>query len=194
MKKSFLIVPALAITFTLLSFIPLSPPSWALDPLHSSLRFSVSSLMISEVEGSFKMTESTITTQKEDFSDAVVYMVADVNSIDTDVDERDTHLKSADFFDAAKYPAIVFKSTGFEKQNSNKYKVTGDLTFHGITKEVVLEAIAKYAIHPMTKKNLAGFKVTGTIKRTDFGIAVSTPATMLGDEVHIVANAQFAKN
>ncbi len=192
MKKSLLILPV--ITIALLSFMRLSLPGWTLDPLHSSLRFSVSSLMISEIEGSFKMTESTITAQKEDFSDAVVYMVADVNSIDTDVDERDTHLKSADFFDAAKYPSIVFKSTSFEKQTGNKYKVTGDLTFHGITKQVVLEAIANYATHPMTKKALAGFRVTGTIKRTDFGIAVSTPATMLGDEVNIVANAQFARN
>lgn len=192
MKKSLLILPV--ITIALLSFMRLSFPGWTLDPLHSSLRFSVSSLMISEIEGSFKMTESTITAQKEDFSDAVVYMVADVNSIDTDVDERDTHLKSADFFDAAKYPSIVFKSTSFEKQTGNKYKVTGDLTFHGITKQVVLEAIANYATHPMTKKALAGFRVTGTIKRTDFGIAVSTPATMLGDEVNIVANAQFARN
>lgn len=192
MKKSFLILPVL--TITLLSFMRLSPSTWTLDPLHSSLRFSVSSLMISEIEGSFKMTESTITAQKEDFSDAVVHMVADVNSIDTDVDERDTHLKSADFFDAAKYPTIVFKSTSFEKQNDKRYKVTGDLTFHGITKQVVLEAIANYATHPMTKKALTGFKVTGTIKRTDFGIAVSTPANMLGDEVNIVANAQFVKN
>lgn len=150
--------------------------------------------MISEIEGSFKMKESTITAQKEDFSDAVVYMVADVNTIDTDVDERDTHLKSADFFDAAKHPTILFKSTGFEKLSDKKYKVTGDLTFHGITKQVVLEAVANYGTHPISKKTLAGFKVTGTIKRSDFGIAATTPAAMLGDDVNIVANAQFAKN
>jgi polyisoprenoid-binding protein YceI len=192
MKKRIFLLSSVAIV--LLSFVTIAPSAWTLDPLHSSLRFSVSSLMISEVEGSFKMTESKITAQKEDFSDAVVTMVADVNSIDTDVDERDTHLKSADFFDAAKYPTIVFKSTSFKKIDSKKYKVTGDLTFHGITKTVSLEAIANYATHPMTKKNLAGFKVTGTIKRTDFGIAVSTPAEMLGDEVHIVANTQFAKD
>src|SRR5687768_5308699 len=192
MKKRSLLLSALAVI--LLSFATLAPSSWSLDPLHSSLRFSVSSLMISEVEGSFKMKESTITAQKEDFSDAVVHMVADVNSIDTDVEERDTHLKSADFFDAAKYPTIVFKSTSFEKQNDKKYKVTGDLTFHGITKKIILEAIANYGTHPMSKKDLAGFKVTGTIKRSDFGIATSTPAAMLGDEVNITANAQFAKN
>jgi len=121
-------------------------------------------------------------------------MVADVNSIDTDVEERDTHLKSADFFDAAKYPDIIFKSTAFEKVSDKKYKVTGDLTFHGVTKQITLEAIANYGVHPMSKKTLAGFKVTGTIKRSDFGIAPSMPPAMLGDEVNIVANTQFAKN
>jgi len=186
--------PLLTVAVILMSFVTIAPSTWTLDPLHSTLRFSVSSLMISEVEGSFKMTESTITAQKEDFSDAVVSMAADVNSVDTDVDERDTHLKSADFFDAAKYPTIVFKSTSFKKLSDKKYKVTGELTFHGITQPVVLEAIANYGTHPMSKKTLAGFKVTGTIKRTDFGIATSTPSTMLGDEVNIVANAQFAKN
>lgn len=191
MKKRIAVLSSLAVL--LLSFAAGAPSIWNLDPLHSSLHFSVNSLMISEVEGSFKMTESKITAQKEDFSDAVVTMVADVNSIDTDVDERDTHLKTADFFDAAKYPTLEFKSTGFEKISDKKYKLTGNLTLHGITKPVVLEAIANYGTHPMTKKTLAGFKVTGTIKRTDFGIAASTPAAMLGDDVNIVANAQFAK-
>ncbi|HKO79462.1 MAG TPA: YceI family protein [Chitinophagaceae bacterium] len=192
MKKKSFLLSALAITF--LSFVTMAPSTWTLDALHSSLRFSVSSLMISEIEGSFKIKESTITAQKEDFSDAVVYLIADVNSIDTDVEERDTHLKSADFFDAAKYPDIVFKSTAFEKVSDKKYKVTGDLSFHGVTKPIILEAVANYGTHPMSKKTLAGFKVTGTIKRTDFGIATSTPTAMLGDEVNIVANAQFAKN
>ena len=192
MKKRIVVLSSL--TVFLLSFAADAPSTWTMDPLHSSLHFSVSSLMISEVEGSFKMTESKITAQKEDFSDAVVTMVADVNSIDTDVDERDADLKTAKFFDAAKYPTIQFKSTGFEKVSDKKYKLTGNLTLHGITKPVILEAIANYGTHPMSKKTLAGFKVTGTIKRTDFGIAASTPAAMLGDEVHIVANAQFAKD
>ena len=140
------------------------------------------------------MTEATITAFQEDFADAVVSMTADVNSVNTGEPDRDTHLKSADFFDAAKYPVIIFKSTSFEKQTDKTYKVTGNLTFHGITKPVVLEAIANYGTHPMNKKSIAGFKITGTIKRTDFGIATTTPSAMLGDEVAIVANAQFAKN
>ena len=182
-----------AFTIALLSFITLKPSTWTLDTAHSNLRFSVTSLMISEFEGTFKMTEATITGQKEDFSDATAYMSADVNTIDTDNDDRDTHLKSADFFDAAKYPTILFKSSSFEKQSENKYKITGNLTLHGITKPIVLDAIAKYTTHPMTKKTVAGFKITGTIKRTDFGIATSAPSAMVSDEVAIVANAQFEK-
>jgi polyisoprenoid-binding protein YceI len=192
MKKISYILAALSIT--LLSFIKLQSSIWALDTIHSNLRFSVTSLQISEIEGTFKMTKSTITAQKEDFSDAVVLMTADASTIDTENTDRDTHLKSADFFDTAKYPAITFKSNRFEKTSENKYKVTGDLTMHGITKEIVLEAVARYGTHPMSKKTLAGFKVTGTIKRSDFGIASSTPVAMLNDEVSIVANAQYAKD
>ena len=193
MKKTSFILAAFAIT--LMSFVTLAPATWTLDKAHSNLRFSITSLMISEVEGSFKMTEATINAPKEeDFADAVVNMVADVNSVDTNEPDRDKHLKTADFFDAEKYPNIVFKSSRFEKLSDKKYKVTGDLTLHGITKQVVLDASVNYGTHPMSKKTLAGFKISGTIKRTDFGIAATTPAAMLGDEVLIVANAQFAKN
>ena len=150
--------------------------------------------MISEVDGSFKMTEAKITAPKDDFSDATVYMVADVNTVDTDEPDRDTHLKSADFFDAGKYPTIAFKSSSFEKISDKKYKVTGNLTMHGVTKQVVLEAIVNYGTHPMTKKMVAGFKIGGTIKRTDFGIATTTPSAMISDEVVVVANAQFSKD
>jgi polyisoprenoid-binding protein YceI len=192
MKKISFIL--LALFIALLSFIKIESSNWSLDTIHSNLRFSVTSLQISEIEGSFKMTESTITSGKEDFSDAVVSMTANASTIDTENAERDTHLKSADFFDAAKYPTITFKSSRFEKMGDNKYKVTGNLTLHGVTKEIILEAAAKYGTHPMSKKTLAGFKVTGTIRRSDFGIAPSMPAAMLNDEVEIVANTQYARD
>ena len=192
MKKKPFALPAFAIA--LLSFVTLVPSTWTLDTAHSNLRFSITNLMISEVDGSFKMTEAKITAPKDDFSDATVYMVADVNTVDTDEPDRDTHLKSADFFDAGKYPTIVFKSSSFEKISDKKYKVTGNLTMHGVTKQVVLEAIVNYGTHPMTKKMVAGFKIGGTIKRTDFGIATTTPSAMISDEVVVVANAQFSKD
>lgn len=166
---------------------------WALDTNHSNLRFSISLLMMSEVDGTFKIKEATIKAPKDDFSDAVVTMVADVKSIDTDVDARDQHLRTADFFDAEKFPTITFKSKSFKKVADKKYKVEGDLTMHGVTKPVVLDVIANSGTHPVTKKTVAGFKITGTIKRLDFGISPATPAAMLSDDVSIVANAQFEK-
>ncbi len=150
--------------------------------------------MISDFEGSFKIKEARITAPKEDFSDATVYMMADVNSIDTDNDEHDKHLRTADFFDVEKFPTLTFWSTSFRKVSDEKYKVIGDLTLHGITKPVTLNVIAKLGTHPMKKKNIAGFKVIGTIKRIDFGIAPSTPSAMLSDEVAIEAKVQFAKD
>jgi polyisoprenoid-binding protein YceI len=140
------------------------------------------------------MTEATIAASKDDFSDAVVSMTADVNTVDTDNSDRDAHLKKADYFDAATYPAITFKSTSFKKVSDKKYKVKGDLTLHGVTKAVELDATANIGTNPMSKKTIAGFKVTGTIKRTDFGIANGTPSAMLSDEVTINANLEFAKD
>jgi polyisoprenoid-binding protein YceI len=104
-------------------------------------------------------------------------------------------LQAPDFFDAAKYPTIVFKSTSFKKSTEpNTYSVTGNLTLHGVTKPVTLTALARTGVNPMSKKTIAGFRVTGTINRKDFGIAEQTPAAMLGEEVSIRANAEFIKN
>jgi polyisoprenoid-binding protein YceI len=192
MKKNALILSAIVIF--LVSFRPIEPATWALDNMHSNLGFSVGYLMISEIAGTFRMKEATLTTTSDDFSDATVTMIADVKSINTDVEDRDKHLKTADFFDAEKYPDLVFKSTSFKKTGDKNYKITGDLSFHGITKSVTLDAIAKTGTHPMSKKPIAGFKVTGIIKRSDFEIAKETLPAFLSDEVNLTANVVFAKN
>jgi len=117
-----------------------------------------------------------------------------VNSINTGVEQRNNHLKSPDFFDAAKFGTLTFKSTSFKKTSGKNYEVTGDLTLHGVTKPVVLTAVFNGTIvNPQSKKTVAGFKVTGTVKRTDFGIAASFPATMLSDDVQLNGNAEFVK-
>jgi len=184
----------IAASVMLLSFKALEPSTWSLDKGHAKLGFSISHMMISEVEGNFKNFDATINATKEDFSDAVVTMTADVNSINTDNEKRDGHLKSPDFFDAAKFPNISFKSTSFKKVDATNYKVTGDLTMHGVTKAVELNAMAKTGMNPMSKKMVGGFKITGKIKRADFNLGASMPAAMLGEEVEILANAEFAKN
>ncbi len=176
------------------AFKTIEKADWTIDKSHSKLNFSVSHLMVSDVDGSFKDFDAKITTSKEDFSDAVVSITADVNSINTGIDKRDTHLKSADFFDATKYPKMTFISKTFKKIDDKNYKVTGDLTMHGITKTVVLNAFARTGTNPMSNKSVVGFKVTGEIKRLDFGIGTGSPKSMIGDEVAIVANLEVEKS
>lgn len=192
MKKLSLFVLASASMF-LTSLHTMAQSNWDLDKGHARLGFSITHLMISDVEGSFKNFTASIKTPKADFTDAKVEMNADVATINTENESRDKHLVSSDYFDAAKFPKLTFVSQSFIKTGTNTYKVTGDLTMHGVTKTVVLNAIAKTGINPMSKKNAAGFKITGTVKRSDFGISAKTPTAILGDEVEIMANAEFTQ-
>ena len=168
--------------------------SWSLDKAHAKLGFTITHLMVSEVEGTFKNFDITLNATKDDFSDATISLTADVNSINTDNEKRDGHLKSPDFFDAAKYPTLTFKSKSFKKVKDNMYKVTGDLTMHGVTKSVELDAVARMGTNPMSKKTVAGFKISGTLKRSDFAIGASMPTAVVSEEVALIANAEFAKN
>jgi polyisoprenoid-binding protein YceI len=151
-------------------------------------------MMISDVDGAFTSFDAKITSSKDDFSDAVVELTADANSVSTENEKRDGHLKTEDFFDVAKYTTLTFKSKTFQKVGENKYKVAGDLTLHGVTKPVVLDATLRgTTVNPMTKKTVAGFKVTGTIKRSDFSFGTKFPNAMLSEEVTITANTEFTK-
>lgn len=191
MKKISIITTA-AFIMLLSSFKPMAQTTWVLDNAHAKLGFSITHLMVSEVEGSFKTFSAKISTPKTDFTDASVELKAETGSISTDNEKRDAHLKGADFFDAGTFPAISFKSTSFKKSGKN-YKVVGNLTMHGVTKSVELDAVCRTGTNPMNKKEIAGFKITGKIKRTDFGIGNSMPSSMLGEEVEITANAEFDK-
>jgi len=165
---------------------------WTLDKNHAKLGFTITHLSISDVDGAFKSFDAKITAPGEDFADAVVEMTADVSSIDTDNENRDKHLKSPDFFDAEKYPKLTFKSKTFKKVKDNTYKVTGDLTMHGVTKPVELDAVCRMGKNPQNQKDIAGFKITGVVNRKDFGISSSSPNAMLSDEVILTANAEFS--
>jgi polyisoprenoid-binding protein YceI len=188
MKK--IVIASLALVASFAGFAQ----SWSLDKSHSKLNFSVTHLLISDVEGSFKNINSKFTASKADFSDANIELTADVNSINTDDENRDKHLKSPDFFDASKFNTLTFKSKSFKNVGGKKYKLAGDLTLHGVTKPVVLDVVYNgSAVHPYSKKTVAGFKITGTLKRSDFGIGASTPSAVVGDEVAIVANTEFVK-
>ncbi|GAB3931769.1 YceI family protein [Larkinella terrae] len=168
--------------------------TWKLDKAHAKVGFTVTHLLVSEVDGNFKTFDATLTSSKPDFSDAVVELTADVNSIDTDNERRDSDLKSDKFFDAAKFPTLTFKSKTFQKVEGKKYKVTGDLTMHGVTKPVTLDVTLNGPIqHPMSKKDVAGFKITGEIKRSDFGIGPNMTTAVVSDEIALRANAEFGK-
>ncbi len=171
-----------------------SAQTWTLDKSHAKLGFGITHLMISDVEGDFKKIDATITSSKEDFSDAIFELKGDVASINTENEDRDKHLKSPDFFDVEKFATLTFKSTSVKKVEGKKYKITGDLTFHGVTKQIVLDAtINGPIVHPMNKKTVAGVKINGTIKRSDFGVGSKYPGAVLSDEVIINANGEFVK-
>lgn len=167
---------------------------WKSDPMHSKLTFSTTHLGISDVAGLFNVFDVTVTADKADFSDAVFELTTDINSIDTEVKMRDDHLRSADFFDVAKHPEMTFKSTGIKKSGKNKYKLTGDLTLHGVTRPVTMKLWYRGTIeNPQSKATTAGFQLTGTIKRSDFGVGPKFPPPMISDEVSIRADGEFIK-
>jgi polyisoprenoid-binding protein YceI len=168
--------------------------TWSVDKAHSKVGFTVTHLMVNDVDGNFKNFDATITSSKPDFSDAVFSFTAQTNSISTDNEKRDEHLKSPDFFDAAVNPTVTFTSKSIKKEGDKKFKITGDLTMHGITKSVTLEATYKGpTTNPMSNKPDVGFKVTGKIKRTDFKLGEKFGNAMLSEEVTITANGEFSK-
>jgi polyisoprenoid-binding protein YceI len=167
---------------------------WNWDKAHSQLNFGITHNTINEIAGTFNTVEAKMTASKEDLTDAQITLTADVNSINTGNEQRNNHLKSDAFFNAAQYGTLTFKSTSFEKVSDKNYKLSGDLTFHGVTKPVVLDVVFNGTITNQAKKTVAGFKVTGTIKRSDFGIAPSFPTTALSDEVKLNANVEFVKS
>lgn len=169
--------------------------TWVMDQAHSKIGFSVSHMVISETEGSFNEFDATVTSSKEDFDGADVTFTAKTASIDTDNEKRDEHLKSADFFDAEKYPEITFK--GKLKKSGSKYKLTGKFTMHGTTKEVSFDVKYNGTIKDPYGNTKAGFKLTGTVDRTEYGLKWSAlteaGGAVVGDEVEITCNIELQK-
>jgi polyisoprenoid-binding protein YceI len=190
MKKLAIILSA----FIMLTAFTGSAPTWKNDPAHSQIAFTVKHLGISDVSGVFNDFDVKVQSSKPDFNDAVFELDVKIGSIDTRVDARDNHLKSADFFDAEKYPSMHFKSTGIEKSGDDKYLLTGDLTLHGVTKPVTMNLEYRGTVeNPMDKKQTTGFQVTGVIKRSDFNIGAGFPPPMISDEVRIKADGEFTQ-
>ena len=189
MKKLFSLLIAAFISASLFA-----QTTWNADPMHSKLTFSITHMGISDIDGLFNKFSASATTNKADFSDAIFELTVETPSINTQVEMRDNHLRSADFFEVEKYPTMTFKSTSIKKVSKDKYKLSGNLTLHGITKPVTMDLWYRGTIEDAkAKKSTAGFKLTGTLKRSDFNIGPKFPAPMLSDEVQIKADGEFIK-
>lgn len=167
---------------------------WTVDKGHSNVKFAVTHMTVSEVEGSFKIFDGTMEHTKADFTDAKINFQVDVNSVFTDNERRDGHLKGDDFFNAAQFPTMKFVSTNIKSLGNNKYQMSGNLTIRDITKPVVFEVSYGGTINTGRGKK-AGFKAKTTINRFDYNLkwdrAVEAGGLVVGKDVDIQLNVEL---
>lgn len=168
---------------------------WVIDPAHSEITFKVKHLMISNVKGEFKTFQANI--DGEDFTTSTISANIDTTSIATNNNDRDTHLKSPDFFEVEKYPEITFVSTSIKKVDDDEFKLVGDLTIKGTTKEITLDVEFGGFMKDPYGNEKAGFSINGKLNRKDFGLnwnaALEAGGVMVGNEIKINAEVQFIK-
>ncbi|HXS55540.1 MAG TPA: YceI family protein [Hanamia sp.] len=190
MKKA---LSLLAFTF-LLHIAVTAQTLWKADPMHSKLTFTVTHFGINDIFGLFQKFDATATSSRPDFSDAVFDLSADVASINTEVKMRDDDLRSARFFDAEKFPKMTFKSSSIKAAGKNRFKLSGDLTMHGITKSVTMDLWFRGIVNDtISKTTKAGFQLTGTLNRADFKIGNVFPFNEISNDVRIKADGEFIK-
>ncbi|MGI9191719.1 MAG: YceI family protein [Chitinophagaceae bacterium] len=172
--------------------------TWQVDPVHSAVKFSVSHLVISEVDGSFKKFQGSIKSAQADLQDAQIEFNIDVNSINTDNNMRDEHLKSADFFDAKQFPSMKFVSTSFKKKSGNNYILTGNMTIKGVTKKVSYNVVYGGIAKDGYGNTKAGFKVKGIINRFDYDLKwnalTEAGGATVGKDIDMTLNLEFAQD
>lgn len=166
--------------------------NWQIDPAHSSAQFAVKHLSISTVRGAFTSVKGTVAFDDTDVTRSSVDVTIDVNSVDTRVPDRDKDLRSDHFFDVEHFPTITFKSKKVEQVSPGKLKVTGDLSIHGTTKEVVLDVDGPTSpIKGPGGNPRMGISASTKISRQDFGVGANYPAAMIGDEISIVIDSEI---
>ncbi|MFI5142298.1 MAG: YceI family protein [Bacteroidia bacterium] len=175
----------------------MSTTKWALDATHSEVQFKVKHLMISTVTGSFKKFDASVETNGEDFTTAKINFSADIDSITTNNEQRDGHLKTGDFFDAAAHPQIKFESTKLEKATTENHKLHGNFTIKGVTKPVVLDVEFGGIAKDPWGNTRAGFSINGKINRQDYGISfgavTETGGLVVSNDVSLHSNIEFVK-
>jgi len=195
MKKISTLLILTTVLFT--SAFAQTAKTWNVDKMHSAVKFSVSHLVVSEVDGSFKMFDGSMVADNADFSNAKINFTVDVNSINTDNASRDGHLKADDFFNAEKYPAMTFKSTSFKKKSGNMYELIGDMTIRDVTKKVVFAVKYGGTAKDPYGNTKAGFKATGSINRLEYGLKWNTlteaGGAVVGADVDLTINLEMVQ-
>lgn len=170
--------------------------NWTFDPAHTTVKFAVTHMVITEIDGRFSKFNGSVVSKNDDFTDANINFSIDVNSISTDNEARDKHLKGDDFFNAEKYPNITFKSTSFRKTTGNNYVLEGDLTIRDVTKRVKLDVVYNGTVKDMRGGSTAGFKVTGTIDRFDYNLKWNKAVEagpVVSKDVNLTVNLELKK-
>jgi len=187
----------LAVLLFLVSSSLFAQTTWTVDKAHTKVGFSVTYLVITDVQGYFKDYDAQITTDGDDFSTANIELKVNTSSIFTDNDKRDNHLRSDDFFNAEKYPQMIFKGKTMKKVSDNKYKLVGDFTIRDVTKQVELDVKYNGTVKDPWGNTKAGFKVTGEIDRFDYKLkwdkSIETGSLVVGKEVELIIDLQLVK-
>ena len=191
-------VLALAISGALSASAFAQASTWEVDPAHTAVEFSVRHMMVSTTKGQFEKVKGTLDFNDKDVTKSTVEVTIDLASVNTHEPKRDTHLKSPDFFDIAKFPTATFKSTKVQKLGKNKLKVTGDLTLHGVTKPVVLDVEGPTpAFKTPFGTTVRGIHATGKIDRKDFEIGwnkvLDNGGVVVGNEVSLELNSELSE-
>ena len=170
---------------------------WVLDPTHSELGFKIKHLMITNISGSFKNFQAEVETKDIDFTTAKISLTAEMKSISTNNEQRDAHLRNADFFEVEKYPELKFRSTKIEKTDSDTFSLYGELALKGVTKPVKLDVEYNGVAKDPWSGERAGFVITGKINRSDWGVnfngVLEAGGVMLGEEVRISSEIELVK-
>lgn len=171
-----------------------APVTYKLDPAHTMVLFSWNHFGYSNPTANFGLGEGTLVFDEQHPANSSVEVTLPLANLDSHVPALDEHLKKPDFLDAGKYPTVTFKSTAVESLGGNKFKVTGDLTVHGMTRPVVLDAtLNKVGPHPMSKAPSIGFDATASIKRSDFGVGAYVPNVSDELSIHITTEGSVPK-
>ncbi len=171
--------------------------TWTIDPAHSEVQFKIRHLLISTVSGSFKKFEGIIESDRDDFTDAKIQFTAEAESVFTNNEQRDAHLKSDDFFNAEKYPKITFVSTEVVKEGKDEYMIKGNLTMRDVTTPIRLDVDYGGTTVDSYGQTKAGFEITGKVNRQDYGLKWSAVTEaggiVVSDDVRLIMSIQIVK-